>query len=303
MAVQYPLVFFTLLMCLAAGMIGMQGWLLLQNKGSMKFHRTMIIVELIALVVGGFAAFLHLHHWERIFNGFMHLTSGITQELIGVVVMLVTMVIVFVMLRKSAAAGESGGRLVPKWAAIVALVVGIIMGFVCANSYNMGSRPAWSNFTLFLYYYSSEIILGVTGTWLVEAACKEDAEIGRLMAKLACVAGAVSAVVVVICGFYYTTIQFTNVGIAFHTTEPTQAAYDPTTTLVSPIAGSNALLFWGGAVIVGSLVALVCGLLKMRKPETGMAGYAAAALVCALVGGVCFRVVLYIVGVGFYGYF
>lgn len=40
-------------------------------------------------------------HWERIFNGFGHLTSGITQELIAIVVLAAVAVAYLVMLRKS----------------------------------------------------------------------------------------------------------------------------------------------------------------------------------------------------------
>ena len=39
----------------------------------------------VLLAVAGIAVFFHLQHWERIFNGFGHITSGITQELIAIV--------------------------------------------------------------------------------------------------------------------------------------------------------------------------------------------------------------------------
>lgn len=302
MATQYPLVFFTLFMCLCAGMIGVQGWLLYKGKGTKKFHRTMTIVELVAIIVGGFSSFLHLHHWERIFNGFMHLSSGITQELIGVVVIVLTIAITFVMLRKAEGEDDAAAEL-PKWNGILCLVVGVIMGFVCAHSYDMASRPAWSNATLYLFYYSSEFVLGAVGTWVVVAATKQDDALSASLAKLTCIAGVVSAVVMVVCGVYYTTIRFYDPGtVVFHTTEPTQPAANPEATLASVIGGSNALLFWGGAVLLGSIVAAICGFLKIKKPASALP-VASTALVCTLVGGVCFRVVLYVVGVGFYVYF
>ena len=43
------------------------------------------VVSAVLLAAGGIAVFFHLEHWERIFNGFGHITSGITQELIGCV--------------------------------------------------------------------------------------------------------------------------------------------------------------------------------------------------------------------------
>lgn len=301
MDVQYPLVFFTLFICLVSGMFLLQGCLLVAGKGTKRFHAAMLVVEFAGLVIGGLCSFFHLHHWERIFNGFGHLTSGITQELIGIVVMVIGLAVVFGMLRK-AGDGAPSGKLVPAWVGIVAIVIGVAMGFVCAHSYYMPARPAWANATLYLYYYASEFVLGAVGTWLVAAACKEDEGVVRTLAKLSCIAGIVSAAAIVVAGVYYTTIPFNEVGIAFHTTDPTAPAADPQGTLASPLAGANALLFWGGSVVLGSLVAAVCGFFGWKKPIASLPA-SAVALVCALVGGVCFRIVLYAVGVSFYLYF
>lgn len=296
MEVQYPLVFFTLFLCMASGMFAIQGFLLFKGAGEHRFHVVALVVELVALAIGGIASFLHLRHWERVFNGFGHLTSGITQELIAMVVMVIAMVIVFVMLRRG------GGQRIPSWVGIMALVVGVIMGFVCAHSYYMISRPAWSNLTLYLYYYSSEFVLGAAGIWLTAAALKQDEKVLKGLAKLTLIAGLVSAVAILICGIYYLTISFHNVGIAFHTTDPTAPAADPNGTLASPLMGSNALLFWGGAIVLGSLVAAVCGFLGLKNTKNHLP-LSAVALVCSLVGGVCFRIVLYVVGIASYVYF
>ena len=298
MEVQYPLVFFTLFLCLSSGMLLFQGILLAQGRGTKPFHTAMIVVQLAALVIGGFSSFLHLHHWERIFNGFGHLSSGITQELIGVVVTVVVLVVMFMMLRK----GGENGRPAAAWVGILALIVGIVMGFVCAHSYYMSARPAWSNFTLYLYYYASELVLGAAGTWLVAAAFKQDAAVTDLMAKLTCAMGVVSAIAVVVAGFFWTSIPFNDVGYSFHTTDPTAPLPDPTGALAGPLSGADAALFWGGAVVVGSLVAAVCGFFGWKKPQAALP-VAAGALACSLVGGVCFRVVLYAVGVSYYVYF
>ena len=143
MEVQYPLVFFTLFLCLSSGMLLFQGVCALRGAGTKRFHTAMLAAELVVLAVGGFSSFLHLHHWERIFNGFGHLTSGITQELIGIVVTVVVLAVLFGVLRKA----EDGERVLPKWCGILAVVVGVVMGFVCAHSYFMPARPAWANLT------------------------------------------------------------------------------------------------------------------------------------------------------------
>lgn len=298
MQTQYPLVFFTLLLCVSSGMLGFQGLLLAQGRGTRRFHAAMLGCEAAALVVGGIASFLHLHHWERLFNGFMHLSSGITQELIGVAALAVVIVVLFLLMRRS---GE-GQPVAPKWAGIVALVVAVILGFVCAHSYDMPSRPAWHGVGLFAYYYASELLLGAVCTWLVAAATKADDAVSGLLGRATCVVGAVAAVVMVACAFGFTTISYHDLGIVWHTTTPDAAAADPSAAAASVLGGSNALLFWGGAVAIGAIVPLVAAIVAGRKTSMRLpaAGLAAA---CALIGGVCYRVVLYVVAVGFYVYF
>ncbi len=299
MAVQYPLVVFTLLLCFASGIFAIQGWLLYKGKGSKKFHQLALIVEFAALCVGGFASFLHLHHWERIFNGFGHLTSGITQELIGMVVIVLAIVIVFMMMRK-AEGGEPSKM--PQWVGIMALAVGIILGFVCAHSYAMPARPAWNNFTLYLFYYASEFILGAAGIWLLSAITKEDDDVVKFLAKLTFIAAIVSAVIMVICVIFYSTIGYDTVGIMWDVTDPTQPAADPSTSLAAPLSGAEAPLFWGGAVCVGALVPAVLAYLKMKTPQ-GTLPFAVITCLCTLVGGICFRIVWYAVAIGFYVYY
>ena len=90
--------------------------------------------------VGGIAVFFHLEHWERIFNGFGHLTSGITQELIAIIVLFVAMVVYFVYLRR----GGDDAK-VPTWLAAVGLVLAVVLVAVMGHSYMMASLPAWDS--------------------------------------------------------------------------------------------------------------------------------------------------------------
>jgi DMSO reductase anchor subunit len=86
MELQWPLILFTFFMCLSSGILFAQSVLALKGEGR-AFQNTSLVASFVAMVVGGIAVFLHLQHWERIFNGFGHITSGITQELIGVVLL------------------------------------------------------------------------------------------------------------------------------------------------------------------------------------------------------------------------
>lgn len=298
MQTQYPLVFFTLFLCVSSGMLGFQGLLLARGRGSRRLHTVMLAAEAAALVVGGIASFLHLHHWERLFNGFMHLSSGITQELIGVAAVAVVIVMLFVLMRRFG----TSETVAPKWAGVVALVLAVIMGFVCAHSYDMPSRPAWHGIGLFAYYYASEFLLGATCTLLAAAAVKADEGVLRLLGRAGVAAAVVAAVVMVACGFSFTQISYHDLGIVWHTTTPCAPAADPAAAAASVISGSNALLFWGGAVVLGAICPLAAALVALRNAKLRL-GASAAGAVCALVGGVCYRVVLYVVAVGFYVYF
>ena len=85
MELQWPLILFTTLVAWSAGVFGCQGVLALAGAGK-KSQQLLTVLSCVLLAASGVAVFFHLQHWERIFNGFGHLTSGITQELIAIVV-------------------------------------------------------------------------------------------------------------------------------------------------------------------------------------------------------------------------
>ena len=66
-------------------------------------------------------------------------------------------------------------------------------------------------------------------------------------------------------------------------------------------AGANAVIFWLGVVAVGLVAPLVLTWLA-KKVETGkkLAAYAGVALACVAVGGLCWRVILYVVAISIF---
>ncbi len=100
----------------AAGIFGTQCILALQKRGG-AVQLPALICSAVVLVVGGIAVVFHLTHPFNLFNGFGHITSGITQELIAIVLLAVVMVLFFLMLRRSE------DDTVPQWLAVVGLVV------------------------------------------------------------------------------------------------------------------------------------------------------------------------------------
>jgi anaerobic dimethyl sulfoxide reductase subunit C (anchor subunit) len=301
MEIQTPLVIFTLLLCLANGLMGFQGLLMVQGKGDNKFHRITLITTAIVIVVGGLAVFTHLHHWERIFNGFGHITSGITHELILIVAMCVALVAAFVIAHK----GQAQGVVPPKALGIVFIVIAIIGGFVTAHSYDMYARPAWSNAFLYLYYYASELVLGAAGIWVLLAALKQGSELGVSFAKMTLVMAALYTVVTVVAMLFIANITPTSIdGITFYTYDPTHAAANPSADLAAAWSGSSAPLFWGGAVVVGGIIPLALSALAVARTKfANSLGVPAAVLLTALIGNTCYRVALYIVGIASYVYF
>ena len=109
MELQWPLILFTTLVAWSAGLFGTQA--LMAGFGVGKRAQVPAwVASAVLLAAGGIAVFFHLEHWERIFNGFGHLTSGITQELIAIVVLAVVAIVYLVLMRKS-----DDGASVPKW--------------------------------------------------------------------------------------------------------------------------------------------------------------------------------------------
>ena len=120
MELQWPLILFTSLLAASAGVFAAQGIYALKHEAKTA-QMPALICSLVLLVVGGIAVFFHLTHPDRIFNGFGHMTSGITQELLAIVFMVVIMVIYFIYLRR----GDEGT--VPAWVAILAIVAALVL--------------------------------------------------------------------------------------------------------------------------------------------------------------------------------
>ena len=138
MELQWPLILFTTLTAWACGVFGGAGVLALKGAGE-KSQQLLAILSCALLALGGIAVFFHLQHWERIFNGFGHITSGITQELIAIVVFVVIAVAYFVSwLRKS----DDGGIAARVDGCGVAIAISVVLAAVCAHSYMMPARPA-----------------------------------------------------------------------------------------------------------------------------------------------------------------
>jgi anaerobic dimethyl sulfoxide reductase subunit C (anchor subunit) len=294
METQWPLVFFTLFVCLSAGIFAFLSVLVLRGKAE-SLRLVAVVVSLVALAVGGIASFLHLEHWDRIFNGFGHLTSGITQELIGVVVLGVLLLIWLLML--------FGRRNIPKPLAIVSLLASVAMVVATAHSYMMSARPVWNSLALVLYYLAQAALSGALGIWVI-AAIKGEREVVTVAARTTLVSSLVQLVSYAVYLVVLATTSFPDVGYYFDPTNPTKPPVDASDLLGQVLTGNLATVFWVGALILGVGVALVLALVWQRRPSDKDVSLSSAlsstlvmvTLVLTLAGGVAFRHIIYALG-------
>ena len=267
---EWPLILFTFFLCVAGGALGAQGLLNVMGKGK-KMQLASLVTALAALVVGGLSVFMHLQHWERIFNGFGHITSGITLEFIGCIVFAVVLVLYFLMMRRA----EDG--MAPKWCGVLAIVVGLALPVITGMSYLMASLPSWNTPLLPVYYLANTVFMGGL-TALVIAGLTNDDSAKDLGVKVALAGGALQLIAVFTyafiingsAGLYSADIQY-----YFDPTLPDVAMVDRASIVGSIFAGANAVMFWLGTVAVGLVAPLVLTWLA-KKVETGkkLAAYA-----------------------------
>ncbi|MDR1358749.1 MAG: dimethyl sulfoxide reductase anchor subunit [Coriobacteriales bacterium] len=290
MELQWPLMVFTLLVCLGAGTFGVTGLLAGFGKAQ-EVQAPATLVSLVAIAAGGIASFLHLEHWDRIFNGFGHLESGITQELIGIAVFAIVALAYLVLIRRTGA---------PRWAGWVALGISVVLVVVMSLSYTMAARLVWNTPLLPVYYLANAALFGSLVVSVITVMKKADA---GLVSKITLVAAIFMLVAVVAYGIYIplSASSFVSVGNYFDPTQPTRATAEPQGILSGFLTGEYALLFWGGALVLGAAVPVVLAFLATRRTAapTGVSApvaLAATSALCALGGGLCFRALLYVLG-------
>ena len=295
MELQWPLIIFTTLLAWACGVFAAQGALALKGEGK-EIQLPALIASVVLLAVSGIAVFFHLQHWERIFNGFGHITSGITQELIAIVVFAVIAVVYFAMLRKS----EDGGT-VPQWLAVAAIAISVALAVVSAHSYMMAARPAWDTAAWPLAMLLAGGAAGALTVMAMLAAKGGESALGGLAAVVLAAASAVASVAMVAV-WQASAGSFADVGYHFDPTTPTSPLVDAAAE-TNVLSGELAPLVWLGVIVVGALAPLACAILAQRKGGKSWLALGAAGAACAVVGAVCLRVVFYELGLSVFMFY
>ena len=301
MELQWPLILFTTLVAWSAGLFGTQALMAVFGVGK-RAQVPAWVASAVLLAAGGIAVFFHLEHWERIFNGFGHLTSGITQELIAIVVLAVVAVAYLVLMRKS-----DDGASVPKWLAWLSVALSVVLVAVMAHSYTMAVRPAWDSVLWILYVLGNACVLGPATFLLLSALAAggpgdqpaERAAGAGAPAGLAALAGAAANALATLAFAIFLQLSagsFADVGLYFDPTHPTKAMADAAATV-----GAQAPLLWLGAVAVGAIVPLAAAFMGRRTGNWRL--WAPVAIVAALAGAVCMRVVFYNLGLSVFMFY
>ncbi|MCI8366222.1 MAG: dimethyl sulfoxide reductase anchor subunit [Eggerthellaceae bacterium] len=293
MELQWPLIIFTTLIAWSAGLFASQCLVAAAGKGEgTKAQLPAWICAAVLLAVGGIAVFFHLEHWERIFNGFGHVTSGITQELICIVILAIVAIVYLVLMMRDA---DKKPNKVVAW---IGVVVSVILVLVTAHSYTMAARPAWDSVLWLLYMLGNACVLGPCTMAIIMAATDKDADLG-FVGMLAVIGSAVATVTAVAYGAILQAVEgsFTSVGYYFDPTHPTAGMAD-----LSSTVADQAMLVWLGAVIVGAVAPLLCAIFAKKQPKMWMT-LGIVAVICAIIGAVCMRIAFYNLGISVFMFY
>lgn len=284
MEIQIPLILFTSFLAWAGGTFAAQGALAIKKEGA-KVQMTALIVAFVILVLGGILVLFHLARPLHIFNGFGNPTSGITQELVAIILVGIWMIVYFVMIRQS----DDGN--VPAWCGVVAIVLAVVLDVVMSHSYMMAARPTWNSVLQVLSIIGASCAAGPATVMLVAAFKGEKVEFLKPLVLWGAVIGAVTTVVYLVA-MSVMGGSFIDLGNYF---DPTHPNYGITT-------GSDVNVFSSTASIATTIVALagcvlgVIGGLMAKVKEDKQKLWSAVVVVGAVVAAIALRVVFYILG-------
>ena len=289
MELQWPLILFTTFAAWCVGVFGTQSYLAFKGEGK-KSQLTCWIVAAVLLVISGISVFLHLEHWERIFNGVGHITSGITHELIAIVVLGIIAIIYLAFLRRS----EDGGT-VPKWVAVCGIAISVILDVVMSHSYMMDARPAWNNVVEILSILGASFVLGPTTVAVIEDVKEGKTSASNVGANL------VGSIVAAVTSIGYIIVmaasnsQFTQIDYYIDPVQPTAGMVD--ISAISPFGAQSLPLTI--AAIICALIPIACAYMGKKKGGNWKL-WAGVGLVAAVVCCICLRVVFYQMGASVY---
>ncbi len=295
MAIQWPLLIFSVLLGCASGIMVFLG--IGELKGAFKKVRfPLALVALVLLVVGGIASAFHLGHPDRALYILGNMGSGLSRELFGVGYLFVVTLVYMVLSRKDFPGPT-------KVFGVLGLIGGVALPLIAGASYLMPARPAWDSFALPLMFLGTGLGMG----FVLSAAfvyMKGDAVDRPFAFKLAGIG--------IICSVATMLIYIIWIAVAPHG--------DASRSLGRLAAGDLSVMFWLCVVIVGIIAPIVLYLLGRKDVDANAKGATASAssevsgdgaaasssklsiasslwvaLACLVIGSVVLRVIMYVV--------
>lgn len=267
MDIQWPLVLFSLLAGTGGSLfafVGLSEFL----GGSSKVRDAGSIVAMALLVLGGCFSVLHLASPLHAISAVTNLLSfsGISIELMLLGANFVVM-LAYVLVRK-----RSNVTTPVKVLAVLGIVLGLMLGFFCGHGYVLEGQPTWNSETLPLAYLGTSLACGAFLYGTIVALKGDEKEFGGKLGVFTLGAAVVGAIGLVAY-------------VAF---------------LGIDAASSQALVLWGGVVVLGIVATLVISGLgafgggKMPAIAVGVSG-----LACAFVGGLAVRSLMWLCATGY----
>ncbi|MDR1015238.1 MAG: dimethyl sulfoxide reductase anchor subunit [Coriobacteriales bacterium] len=254
MAVEWPLLLFTIIAGAGAGILAFAG--LGEFLGASRKSRFVAaIISLTLLVVGGLASLPHLENPANFMSAATNLFSfsPISLELIFLGLCAIVAIVYLVVVNREGSASKTVG--------IIGIVCGVVFAYVSGHGYEViAVRAAWATPALTLSYLLSALTLGGFLFLTMQVALKDDATCAKKLVLVVLVVAALQTVLYVV----------------YAATAPLEGA---------------AMIMWLGGVVVGGVIAVVAGLLVWMKNMGTMVYLGALA---ALIGGISFRVVMWL---------
>ena len=270
MAIQWPLVLFSLLAGGAGGLLAFTGLSELLG-GSRTVRRRASWVALALLVVGGLASVAHL-------ASPLHAISAVTNLLSfsGISIELMLLGLTFVVaLAYAIVVKRLRNALAAKALAVVGGILGLALGYFCGHGYVIEAQPTWMHESLPLAYFGTALACGAFAYDAIAARCGTAADelSGRMPVALVVCAGIATVTLISYVGF-----------------------------LGFPAAG-NEVLLWGGIVACGMLGTVAPALVRLLAPQVPALPADVAGLLCAVAGGVSVRMLMWVCATGYLNLF
>ncbi|WP_462134770.1 dimethyl sulfoxide reductase anchor subunit family protein [Slackia piriformis] len=267
MEIQWPLVLFSLLAGTGGSLfafVGLSEFL----GGSSKVRDAGSIVAIALIVLGGCFSVLHLASPLHAISAVTNLLSfsGISIELMLLGANFVVM-LAYILVRK-----RSNATTPVKVLAVLGIAFGLMLGFFCGHGYVIDAQPTWNSETLPLAYLGTSLACGAFLYGTIVALKGDEKEFGGKLGVFTLGAAIVGAIGLVAY-------------VAF---------------LGIDAASSQALVLWGGVVVLGIVATLVISGLgafgggKMPAIAVGVSG-----LACAFVGGLAVRSLMWLCATGY----